>query len=91
MAVDDDGDDEAGGESGAIALAILLRGVEGLAKFGGVVGIEDRGAAVRAVPDFGGDGPKNRVFVAVSGDGRRSAGIVEFVGGGSAFARYCLI
>jgi hypothetical protein len=62
---DDDGDDEADGHAGAIAGGVLLGGLEWRAEFDGVVGIEYGGLVVCAVPDFGGDGPHNGVFVAV--------------------------
>src|SRR5580700_12056404 len=64
-AVDDDGDDEARGIRSAIALAVLFRGINWRAEFGGVVGVESCWPVVRAIPGFGGEGPDDGVLVAV--------------------------
>src|SRR5260370_22839794 len=77
VSVYDDRDHKTRWHRGAITLAVLRRGVDGLTEFIGIEGVEDCRLVVGAIPGLGRDGPYDRVLGAVGRDGWRGAGIFK--------------
>src|SRR5260370_14163884 len=67
--IDHHWDHETGGHCGTIALAVLLRSVDGLIYFARVKCVK-YGRPTNAIPCLGRDSPHDRIFVAICRDRR---------------------
>src|ERR1700722_19577830 len=75
-------DNEPRSHGGAVALAVLLGGVDRLANIFRIIRVEYRRFVIGTIPCLSRDYPDDCIFIAVGGDGRRGAGIFKFLSRG---------